>query len=193
MGAGDGKGGGGEASWGHGMDWRRLRGRRVKKKTGGEGGREKGRRRESKKGEAEETNREATKLRPARYSMTRWRVDGEALAAVRPSCSLGYLPTKAGTTLIHNRTRANPTKPSQPTPEIPLPSHLDPHLYLARFNRFLCFKRWRTLPHPRPHKGCTNMAALWKGAASWSALVSDLLTSCQRHGKSQTGPAQPRV
>lgn len=49
--------------------------------------------------EGEAANREGTSstcLRPARCSKTRWRVDGEAVAAERASCSLGYHPIKAG-------------------------------------------------------------------------------------------------
>lgn len=56
--------------------------------------------------------RGSTCLRPARCSETRWRVDGEAPAAERPSCSLGRPPVKAGTLLSTRRddeATANPT------------------------------------------------------------------------------------
>lgn len=56
--------------------------------------------------------RRSTCPRPARCSETRWRVDGEATAAERPSCSLGRLPIKAGTLLSTRRddeATANPT------------------------------------------------------------------------------------
>lgn len=63
--------------------------------------------------------------RPARCSKTRWRVDGEALGAERPSCSLGHLPIKAGTLLLTHtrlqlipptqRERERETPPETPT------------------------------------------------------------------------------
>lgn len=68
--------------------------------------------------EREEANREDERIgdridvsEPARCSKTRWRVDGEAMAAERPSCSLGYLPIKAGTLLFtqEDKATANPT------------------------------------------------------------------------------------
>lgn len=34
------------------------------------------------------------------HKLSRWRVDGEVVAAERPSCSLGRLPVKAGTLLL---------------------------------------------------------------------------------------------
>lgn len=52
-----------------------------------------------KHGRGEAANREGTSstcLRPARCSKTRWRADGEAMAAERASCSLGHHPIKAG-------------------------------------------------------------------------------------------------
>lgn len=89
-------------------------------KEGGRGGngeekerkKEKGRRRGDKQGGGEDKGGTgATCLWPARCSKTRWRVDGEALAAERPSCSLGYLPIKAGTLLFtqEDKATANPT------------------------------------------------------------------------------------
>lgn len=78
------------------------------------------RRQKEREGEREKANKEdersgrgtgSTCLWPARCSKTRWRVDGEATAAERPSCSLGCLPVKAGTLLFtqEDKATANPT------------------------------------------------------------------------------------
>ena len=99
---------------------RRTAHRRQKKKVKEKERRQTGRRRGKGTG--------ATSLRPDRCSKTRWRVDGEALAAERPSCSLGYLPIKAGTLLFtqEDKATANPTDSErQAPPEIPPISETD--------------------------------------------------------------------
>lgn len=132
-----GGGGGGKGSQGHRMDRRRTRGRGeeaekaggwevVREKKAKKGTREA--KKKAKEKERQQTGRRrgqgigATCLWPARCSYTRWRVDGEALAAERPSCSLGYLPIKAGTLLFtqEDKATANPTASQrEPPPEIP--------------------------------------------------------------------------
>lgn len=125
-----GVGGWGKGSQGHGIE-SRTRGRvevaekaRGREGRGGEGRRKRKPRRKKgdKRGGGGKDGIGATPLRPARCSYTRWRVDGEALAAERPSCSLGYLPIKAGTLLFtQDKAIANPTgSERQPPPEIPL-------------------------------------------------------------------------
>lgn len=128
MGA-EGGGGGGKGSQGHGIDGRRGRGEEDEK-TGGWEVREKRRRKvhgggkkRVKEKERRQTGRTrgwgtgSTCLWPARCSKTRWRGDGEAMAAEKPSCSLGYLPIKAGTLLFtqDDKATANPTDSERDT------------------------------------------------------------------------------
>lgn len=96
------------------MDGRRGGGEEDEK-TGRVGAQGRQRRKEKERRRAgrgrEDRGTESVCLRPARCSKTRWRVDGEATAAERPSCSLGYLPIKAGTLLFtrEEEATANPT------------------------------------------------------------------------------------
>jgi len=108
----------------------------------------------------------STHSRPARCSTTRWRVDGEALAAERPSCSPGHLPIKAGTLLFtHTHTHRTPANPTDSERE---------------------GKRERShhLKHPPSRVKRRNKDAPLFGQSPTSLLVERRLRRLQRGGRS---------
>lgn len=96
--------GGRERRWRRGQPgtWDGLK--EIERKKRGETGRVGGERGRQRKRGNEKAKRTRRNREPARCATTRWRVDGEALAAARPSCSMCYLPIKAGTLLFHTQT-----------------------------------------------------------------------------------------